>query len=95
MLYIKCQLFVNWGIKLGKCKCNTTFCKLDNIITQFRAGERPTIWLAQALSEWNIFFLQVLNLNNYDIVYMRNIFTPEARRDNKPNVFVNENGCKI
>ena len=41
------------------------------------------------------FFLQVLNLNNYDIVYMRNIFTPEARRDNKPNVFVNENGCKI
>ena len=38
-------------IKLGIFKCNTTFCKLDNIITQFRAGERPTIWLAQALSE--------------------------------------------
>ena len=47
---------VDWGVKLGKFKCNTAFCKLDNIITQFRAGERPTIWFAQALCEWNIFF---------------------------------------
>ena len=42
-------------VQLGKLSCNSTFCKLDNIITQFRAGERPTIWFAQALCEWNIF----------------------------------------